>query len=84
MIYETEMIDQTCFYGRCLGFQYIESLQRPLQGVVTGMAAYAEDFSPDEGSSMFKRLFSMFAHAPKYMIDKEKRGEQVSLDIQKS
>lgn len=78
LIYESEMIDQTCFYGRCLGFQYTESLQRPLQGVVTGMAAYSVDFASSDDSSMFRRLVSMFRNAPKYMFYKEKRGEQVS------
>lgn len=39
-----EDINQYCFYGRCMGFQFCESLKNVLQFIALSMAIFSEAY----------------------------------------
>ncbi|XP_790622.3 hormone-sensitive lipase isoform X2 [Strongylocentrotus purpuratus] len=75
---EVQALDRECFYGRCLGFQFCESLWQPLQTVAVALASYAEGYQKYEGP--FSRVASSFFHSGRYLTNPEARGKQI-LDI---
>ncbi|XP_072166376.1 hormone-sensitive lipase-like [Diadema setosum] len=75
---EIQALDRECFYGRCLGFQFCESLWQPLQTVAVALASYAEGYQKYEGP--FSRVASSFFHSGRYLTNPEARGKQI-LDI---
>ncbi|KAL4228425.1 hypothetical protein ACF0H5_011472 [Mactra antiquata] len=74
LLVEVEMLNTDCFYGRCLGFQFSESMQKVLQTVVIAMATYSECY--EESSNMI-RIASSLLNGSKYMLDNESRAKQV-------
>ncbi|XP_041470237.1 hormone-sensitive lipase-like isoform X2 [Lytechinus variegatus] len=75
---EIQALDRECFYGRCLGFQFCDSLWQPLQTVAVALASYAEGYQKYEGP--FSRVASSFFHSGRYLTNPEARGKQI-LDI---
>ncbi|KAK6173809.1 hypothetical protein SNE40_017204 [Patella caerulea] len=74
LMLEFEMLNQDCFYGRCLGFQFCETMQRPLQMVAVAMASFSEGYQ--ENSQLMKLATSVF-NSGKYFLNPELRGKQV-------
>ncbi|KAL8612264.1 hypothetical protein ACOMHN_038176 [Nucella lapillus] len=71
---DVEMLSQDCFYGRCLGFQFCDSMQRPLNVVAIAMASFAEGYQ--ENSQIMKVATSLF-NSGKYIINPDLRAQQV-------
>ncbi|XP_064613572.1 hormone-sensitive lipase-like [Liolophura sinensis] len=71
---EVEMLNQDCFYGRCLAFQFCESMQRPLQVVSVAMASFGDGYQETSGLMQFA---SSVLNSGKYLLDPELRGKQV-------
>ncbi|GFN86132.1 hormone-sensitive lipase [Plakobranchus ocellatus] len=74
LMLEVESLSQESFYGRCLGFQYCESMQRPLQAIGIVMASYSEGYL--ESSHMMRVATSVF-NSGKYFLDPELRAKQM-------
>ncbi|ESO99938.1 hypothetical protein LOTGIDRAFT_113239 [Lottia gigantea] len=74
LMMEFEMLNQDCFYGRCLGFQFCESMQRPLQMVAIAMASFSEGY---QETSQFMQLASTVFNSGKYIMNPDLRGKQV-------
>ncbi|XP_002733228.1 hormone-sensitive lipase-like [Saccoglossus kowalevskii] len=75
MLVEAESLYRECFYGRCLGFQYHESMLQPLQVVAVAMASFSESRKQHEGG--FARFASTLMNSGKYMMDSALRADQI-------
>ncbi|XP_061189140.1 hormone-sensitive lipase-like [Saccostrea echinata] len=71
---EVESLGQNCFYGRCLGFQFCESMHKPLTTVAVAMASFSEGYLE---KSNFKQLTTSVIHSGKYFMNPELRAEQI-------
>ncbi|XP_053409256.1 hormone-sensitive lipase-like [Mercenaria mercenaria] len=74
LLMEVEMLNTDCFYGRCLGFQFSESMQKVLQMVVIAMATFSECY--EETSQVIQIASSLF-NSGKYFADYDLRAKQV-------
>ncbi|XP_013394169.1 hormone-sensitive lipase-like [Lingula anatina] len=74
---ESECIDAQYFYGRCLGFQYCESMLRPFQVLHITMAVYSELYKQDK--SKLGKLTGSILSGGKYLLNPDLRGKQVSV-----
>ncbi|KAK3798516.1 hypothetical protein RRG08_063525 [Elysia crispata] len=74
LMLEVESLSQEFFYGRCLGFQYCESMQRPVQAIGIVMASLSEGYL--ESSHMMRVATSVF-NSGKYFLDPELRAKQM-------
>ncbi|KAK9876534.1 hypothetical protein WA026_013907 [Henosepilachna vigintioctopunctata] len=70
-----EDINQYCFYGRCLGFQYCESLRNVLKVISLAMAIFSEAYY-SQGSFVSKATTS-FLTSTKYVSDPELRAKRI-------
>ncbi|XP_047131744.1 hormone-sensitive lipase isoform X1 [Hydra vulgaris] len=77
-----EKINRECFYGRSFGFQYVESLKKPLRFVGVVMAAYSDGYSRHDHS--LSRALSSVIHSGKYYINPELRAKRITELTQKS
>ncbi|CAL1531773.1 unnamed protein product, partial [Lymnaea stagnalis] len=73
-VVDVETLCQESFYGRCLGFQFCESMHRPMQVLAIAMASYSEGYL--ETSQMMQVATSVF-NSGKYFLDPELRAQQV-------
>ncbi|XP_034950037.1 hormone-sensitive lipase [Chelonus insularis] len=64
-------IDQYCFYGRCLGFQFADSIKYLLKTILTFMASFSEVYYKN-GS-----LLGRCTNSVKYMVDPEARARRI-------
>lgn len=71
----TETINQYCFYGRCLGFQFCESIKPILKFISICMAGFSEAYYSD-GGKIAKATSSMFSSG-KYYLDPELRARRI-------
>ncbi|EFA02512.1 hormone-sensitive lipase [Tribolium castaneum] len=70
-----EDINQYCFYGRCMGFQFCESLRNILQFISMSMAIFSEIYY-NQGSFFAKATTSLMATS-KYVNDPEQRARRI-------
>ncbi|XP_058447335.1 hormone-sensitive lipase isoform X2 [Malaya genurostris] len=70
-----EAINQFCFYGRCLGFQFCESMRPLLKFISIGMAGFSEGYY-SEGGKISKATSLMYT-STKYMLDPELRARRI-------
>lgn len=71
LLLKAQSINQYCFYGRCLGFQFCDNLKRVLKGITVGMATFSEAFYANG------TLLSRCTNSVKYMIDPEARARRI-------
>ncbi|XP_063977134.1 hormone-sensitive lipase [Diachasmimorpha longicaudata] len=64
-------IDQYCFYGRCLGFQFKDSIKYLMKTVLVSMASFSEAYYTN-GSFLGRCTNSV-----KYVIDPEARARRI-------
>ncbi|XP_014472103.1 PREDICTED: hormone-sensitive lipase isoform X2 [Dinoponera quadriceps] len=64
-------INQYCFYGRCLGFQFCDSLKHVFKTITFGMASYSEVFYSNG------TLLGRWSNFVKYLLDPEARARRV-------
>lgn len=74
LLKEIEMLSQDCFYGRCLGFQFCESMVKPLQGVGVAMASFSDGYKND--SQLLQLTTSLYSSC-KYILDPDLRAQRV-------
>ncbi|XP_012135479.1 hormone-sensitive lipase isoform X2 [Megachile rotundata] len=68
---KVDSINQYCFYGRCLGFQFHESLKPIIKAIMVCMATFSEAFYANG------TLLSRCANSVKYMLDPEARARRI-------
>ncbi|XP_030388505.1 hormone-sensitive lipase [Scaptodrosophila lebanonensis] len=72
-----DTINQYCFYGRCLGFQYGDSIRGVLRFISIGMASYSETYySQADDSTILKTTRSLWTSG-KYLINPELRARRI-------
>ncbi|XP_012267079.2 hormone-sensitive lipase isoform X2 [Athalia rosae] len=67
----TESINQYSFYGRCLGFQFCDSMKRVVKTVSAGMASFSEIYFSN--GTMIGRCANLL----KYLVDPEARARRI-------
>lgn len=68
-------INQFAFYGRCLGFQYAESIKPVLKFIAISMASFSESYYSNNGR-FIKATNSMFTSG-RYLLDPELRSRRI-------
>jgi hormone-sensitive lipase len=68
-------INQYCFYGRCLGFQYCDSMRKALQFICIAMASYSEAYYNTGG--LFSKATNSVITGSKYLLDPELRARRI-------
>lgn len=68
-------INQYCFYGRCLGFQFAESIRPVLKFISICMAGFSEAYYAS-GGKLAKATSSMWTSG-KYFMDPELRAKRI-------
>ncbi|KAK1132230.1 hypothetical protein K0M31_016352 [Melipona bicolor] len=68
---KVDSINQYCFYGRCLGFQFHDSLKPILKTIMVCMATFSEAFYANG------TLLARCANSVKYMLDPEVRARRI-------
>lgn len=64
-----KLINQTCFYGRAIGFQYCESLKPILRFLAVSLAGFSEAYF-STGYKLLRSTSSLFTSS-KYFLDPE-------------
>ncbi|XP_038065915.1 hormone-sensitive lipase-like [Patiria miniata] len=72
---EVQALDRECFYGRCLGFQFCDSMWQSLQTVAVALASYSEGYHKHEGT--FSRAAASIFHGSRYLTNPEARAKQI-------
>ncbi|XP_076257350.1 hormone-sensitive lipase isoform X1 [Rhynchophorus ferrugineus] len=70
-----ENVNQYCFYGRSLGFQFCDSLKNVLQFIALSMAIFSEAYYSK--GSLFSKATSSFMTTTKYITDPEQRAKRI-------
>lgn len=70
-----KIINQTCFYGRAIGFQYCDSMKPVLRFLAVSMAGFSEAYF----SNSFKilRSTSYFIGSSRYFMDPELCAQRI-------
>lgn len=68
-------INQYCFYGRCLGFQFAKSMRGVLKFIASTMAGFSEGYYSDRGK-LAKTTSSMWTSG-KFLLDPELRARRI-------
>ncbi|XP_011639018.1 hormone-sensitive lipase isoform X2 [Pogonomyrmex barbatus] len=63
-------VNQYCFYGRCLGFQFCDSLRHVLKTLSFFMASFSEMYYGDT-------LLRLCTNSVKYLLDPEARARRI-------
>ncbi|XP_065368054.1 hormone-sensitive lipase [Calliphora vicina] len=72
-----ETINQYCFYGRCLGFQYGDSIRGVLRFISISMAGFSETFyAQDHDGALLKTTRSVWTSG-KYLLNPELRARRI-------
>lgn len=75
LLAKAESINQYCFYGRCLGFQFCESVQIVLKAVSIAMASYSDVYYGEGG--FVSRATNSVWNGGKYFMDPELRARRI-------
>ncbi|XP_054014133.1 hormone-sensitive lipase [Hylaeus anthracinus] len=70
ILHEVDSINQYCFYGRCLGFQFHDNLKPILKTILVCMATFSEAFYANG------TLLARCTNSVKYMLDPETRARR--------
>ncbi|XP_075976772.1 hormone-sensitive lipase isoform X2 [Anticarsia gemmatalis] len=68
---QTDTINQYCFYGRCLGFQFLPSMRGILKGISICMVGFSEAYY------CHGNLISSVWNGGQYLIDPEMRARRI-------
>lgn len=68
-------INQFAFYGRCLGFQFCESIKPVLKFIGISMASYSESYYSNNGR--FIATTNSIFTSGKYLFDPELRSRRI-------
>ena len=71
LLSKAENVNQYCFYGRCLGFQFCESLKNTLKGLSVAMVSFSEVYYTNG------TVLGRCANSLKYFIDPELRARRI-------
>lgn len=66
-----ENVNQDCFYGRCVGFQFSNNLKMPLKIITSSMAVFSEIYY--NNNSVLERCVNCI----KYFLDPETRARRI-------
>ncbi|KAH8401709.1 hypothetical protein KR009_007440 [Drosophila setifemur] len=72
-----DTINQYCFYGRCLGFQYGDSIRGVLQFLGISMASYSESYYSQEGDGTIVKTTRSLWTSGKYLMNPELRARRI-------
>lgn len=72
-----DTINQYCFYGRCLGFQYGDSIRGVLRFLGISMASYSESFYSQEGDGAIVKTTRSLWTSGKYLMNPELRARRI-------
>ncbi|OXU23851.1 hypothetical protein TSAR_010329 [Trichomalopsis sarcophagae] len=71
LLNQAENINQYCFYGRCLGFQFCNSMRTALKVISVGMASFSEVFYANG------TLLGRCTNSLQYVLDPEARARRI-------
>ncbi|XP_017035697.1 hormone-sensitive lipase [Drosophila kikkawai] len=72
-----DTINQYCFYGRCLGFQYGDSIRGVLRFLGISMASYSESYYSQEGDGTIVKTTRSLWTSGKYLMNPELRARRI-------
>lgn len=75
LLKHVEGINMYCFYGRCLGFQFCESMQKILKTISICMASFSEIYYGNGG--LLARATNSVWTGGKYLLDPELRARRI-------
>uniref|UniRef100_T1J9H7 Hormone-sensitive lipase n=1 Tax=Strigamia maritima TaxID=126957 RepID=T1J9H7_STRMM len=81
LLMAAEKVNQEAFYGRCLGFQFCDSMRKPLLAISILMASFSEVYY-NTGGGMLARTASSLLNCGRYVLSPEERARRV-VDIAK-
>lgn len=71
-----DTINQYCFYGRSLGFQYSDSMRHILKFISIGMASFSESYYSESCGTLAKTTRSLWSSG-KYLWNPELRAKRI-------
>lgn len=71
-----DTINQYCFYGRSLGFQYSDSMRHILKFISIGMASFSESYYSESSGTIAKTTKSLWSSG-KYLWNPELRAKRI-------
>lgn len=71
-----KVINQTCFHGRAIGFQYVDSMKPILRFLAVMMASYSETYFSSGFNKLLKSSSSLFTGS-KYFLDPEYCAQRI-------
>ncbi|KAI4483684.1 hypothetical protein M0804_007944 [Polistes exclamans] len=71
LLNQTEIVNQYCFYGRCLGFQFGDNIKHILKTISVCLASFSEVYYSNG------TLFGRCANSLKYVMDPEARARRI-------
>ncbi|XP_037948822.1 hormone-sensitive lipase-like [Teleopsis dalmanni] len=72
-----DTINQYCFYGRCLGFQYGDSIRGVLRFISIGMAGFSESFYSEDADGAIAKTTRSIWTGGKYFLNPELRARRI-------
>ncbi|XP_044730297.1 hormone-sensitive lipase [Chrysoperla carnea] len=69
-------INQYCFYGRCLGFQFCEAMSNVLKVIILCMTSFSEIYF-NRSNSLFSKATNSMWVSGRYILDPELRAKRV-------
>ena len=72
-----QTINQYCFYGRCLGFQYGDSIKGVLRFISIGMAGFSESYYSQDDDGPFVKTTRSVWTSGKYFLNPELRARRI-------
>ncbi|KAH8270790.1 hypothetical protein KR018_003898 [Drosophila ironensis] len=72
-----DTINQYCFYGRCLGFQYGDSIRGVLRFLGISMASYSESYYSQEADGAIVKTTRSLWTSGKYLMNPELRARRI-------
>lgn len=75
LLNQTLLIDQSAFYGRCLGFQYYDSIKHILKFISVSMASYSESYY--NKNNKFVRTSNSIFNSGRYFLDPEMLANRI-------
>lgn len=70
-----KVINQVCFYGRAIGFQYCDSMKPILRFLAVSMSSFSESYY-STGFRLLRSTNSLFASS-KYFLDPEHCAQRI-------
>lgn len=72
-----DTINQYCFYGRCLGFQYTDSIRGVLRFISISMAGFSESFYSEDADGPIAKTTRSVWTGSKYFLNPELRARRI-------